>query len=71
MKVVDWWTISDSGLSNSPLARRPVVGYLNRSMMASNRLCNTSIICHSLSFKDGLIRNVLDLKARWYSYQNK
>ena len=44
MKFADWWTISDSGLSNLPLARRPVVGYLNRSMMASNRLCNTSII---------------------------
>ena len=29
---------------NLHLARRPVVGYLNRSMLASNRLCNTSII---------------------------
>ena len=26
------------------LVRRPVVGYLNRPEMASNRLCNTSII---------------------------
>ena len=30
--------------TNLHLARRPVVGYLNRSMLASNRLCNTSII---------------------------
>ena len=54
MKFVYWWTIRDSGLTNLPfawrsvtfiyLSRRPVVGYLNRSMMASNRLCNTSII---------------------------
>ena len=43
-KSVAWWTNSDSGLSNYPLARRPVVGYLNRSMMPSNRLCNTSVI---------------------------
>ena len=27
--------------TNLHLARRPVVGYLNRSMLASNRLCNT------------------------------
>ena len=47
MKFVDWWTISDSGLSNLLLARRPVVGYLNRSMMASNRLRNTSIIMNT------------------------
>ena len=40
MKNAEWWTISDSVLSNLILARRPVVGYLNRSMMASN----TSII---------------------------
>ena len=26
------------------LVRRPVIGYLNRPEMASNRLCNTSII---------------------------
>ena len=44
MRFVDWWSISDSGLSNLFLARRPVVGYLNRSIMAPNRLCNTSII---------------------------
>ena len=44
MKFVYWWTISDNGWSNLPLARRPVVGYLNRSIMASNRICNTSII---------------------------
>ena len=48
MKFVYWWTISDSGLSNYSLARRPVVGYLFRSMMASNRLCNTSIILSSV-----------------------
>ena len=37
--------ISDSGLFiHGCLVRRPVVGYLNRPEMASNRLCNTSII---------------------------
>ena len=37
--------ISDSVLfSHGCLVRRPVVGYLNRPEMASNRLCNTSII---------------------------
>ena len=36
--------IADSiKLSKSPPTRRPVVGYLIKSMMASNRLCNTSI----------------------------
>ena len=52
MKFVYWWTISDNGWSNLPLARRPVVGYLNRSMMASNRLCNTSnIITCDITFE--------------------
>ena len=37
--------ISDSVLFiHGCLIRRPVVGYLNRPEMASNRLCNTSII---------------------------
>ena len=37
--------ISDSVLFHyGCLVRRPVVGYLNRPEMASNRLCNTSII---------------------------
>ena len=37
--------ISDSVLTiHGCLVRRPVVGYLNRPEMASNRLCNTSII---------------------------
>ena len=36
--------ISDSVLFiHGCLVRRPVVGYLNRPEMASNRLCNTSI----------------------------
>ena len=37
--------ISDSVLFiHGCLVRRPVVGYLNRPEMASNRLCDTSII---------------------------
>ena len=43
--------VDDGGLSNLPLARRPVVGYLIRSMMASNRLYFTSIM---LQFPIGL-----------------
>ena len=34
------------------LVRRPVVGYLNRPEMASNRLCNTSIIILLVRFTD-------------------
>ena len=29
---VNWWTISESGLSNLPIACRPVVRYMNRSI---------------------------------------
>ena len=38
--------ISDSVLFIHGCLVRPVVGYLNRPEMASNRLCNTSIIVY-------------------------